>query len=670
MLLERLAIENYGAYRGRSEFVLSATDEKPIVLIGGLNGAGKTTIFESLMIALYGRNYIGRRATRREYTDFLSKKMHRHDGVQADTASVGVSFRFYHNGHDDMYDVSRNWSRDGSSITERLMIRKNGEPMDDVDESKWQSFLEGLLPLGIARLFFFDGEKMVRMTKWDASGNAEMKASLDTLLGTEIINRLRSDLDLYTVRNSGRDAATANKAIMKEYEDLIKEKDSIASELEVLTMEAERKNAEIKDLGMQIGVKESKISGIGGGYADIRGKLLTQRAVLLEKMRQQTKSIHDEFGEDAPLYMMTSLLGRMTDRIEEDMRIMQQRMSATMVQSGLDKIKKEMSSDTFWPAGTDGPALSRTISDKLDEIFAGKDVDRDVFFDMTSGDASHMLEKISRLRDGRKSILTKLEEHGRTSKVLDRIESDLAKVPRDDELGPRISEINSLHQDVGMLRSEVGHIEQQISSKHAYQKILKNKLGKLIESVHKNEMSDTSIQLASKIKDVLETYRARVKEYKMCELESNLLDALNVLMHKKHIQGIRVDRDTFQISMHEGGDGTSPGNPKSMGERQMIGTALLWAIAKTSGRSLPFVIDTPLGRLDGKHLSNLTERFYPFASHQIILLSTDREIGPKEYGRLSQHISRSYKITCSEEKSVTTVSDGYFTDEVEVVAEA
>lgn len=670
MLLERLAIENYGAYRGRSEFVLSATDERPIVLIGGLNGAGKTTIFESLMIALYGKNYVGRRATRREYADFLSKKMHRHGGVQAETASVEVSFRFYHNGHDDMYDVSRNWSRDGSSITEHLMIRKNGEPMDNADESKWQSFLEGLLPLGIARLFFFDGEKMVRMTKWDTSGNAEMKASLDTLLGTEIINRLRSDLDLYTVRNSGRDAATANKAIMKEYEDLRKEKDVIASELEVLTTEAERKNAEIKDLGMQIGVKESKISGIGGGYADIRGKLLTQRAVLLEKMRQQAKLIHDEFGEDAPLYMMTSMLCRLTDRMEEDMSIMQQRMSAAMVQRGLDRIKKEMSSDTFWPAGADGPALSRIVSDRLDDIFAGKDVDRDVFFDMTSGDASQMLEKISRLGDGRKSILTKLEEHGRTRKALERIESDLAKVPRDDELGPRISEINSLHQNVGMLRSEVAHIEQQMSSKHAYQKILKNKLGKLLESVHKNEMSDTSIQLASKIKDVLETYHARVKEYKMCELESNLLDALNVLMHKKHIQDIRVDRDTFQISMYEGGDDTSPGNPKSMGERQMIGTALLWAIAKTSGRSLPFVIDTPLGRLDGKHLSNLTDRFYPFASHQIILLSTDREIGPKEYARLLQHISRSYKITCSEEKSVTTVSDGYFKDEGEVVAEA
>ena len=103
------------------------------------------------------------------------------------------------------------------------------------------------------------------------------------------------------------------------------------------------------------------------------------------------------------------------------------------------------------------------------------------------------------------------------------------------------------------------------------------------------------------------------------------------------------------------------GNLLAMGERQIFGTAMLWAIAKTCGRVLPFVIDTPLGRLDGEHLTNLTEKFYPFASHQLILLSTDREIGPKEYDKLSKYISHSYHITWDRRKSITTVHDGYFT---------
>ena len=100
-----------------------------------------------------------------------------------------------------------------------------------------------------------------------------------------------------------------------------------------------------------------------------------------------------------------------------------------------------------------------------------------------------------------------------------------------------------------------------------------------------------------------------------------------------------------------------------MGERQIIGTALLWAIARTSGRALPFVIDTPLGRLDGLHRDNLTERFYPSASHQTILLSTDKEIGHAEYENMRDLVSRSYRIECDQNGSNTDIKLGYFEGE-------
>ena len=131
MLFERLVIENYGVYEGRSEFDLTTTPEKPIVLVGGLNGAGKTTIFESIMIALYGRAYIA----------FIADKIHRHEGRRAGRASVEVAFRFHHDGSEDLYSVSRLWDVDGASVEETLRVSKNGDPMTDVDESLWQSFI-------------------------------------------------------------------------------------------------------------------------------------------------------------------------------------------------------------------------------------------------------------------------------------------------------------------------------------------------------------------------------------------------------------------------------------------------------------------------------------------------------------------------------------------------
>ena len=279
---------------------------------------------------------------------------------------------------------------------------------------------------------------------------------------------------------------------------------------------------------------------------------------------------------------------------------------------------------------------------------------------MSPDDISWMQQKIAKIHEGHKALSRRLEEYGKTKVRLDTVLSDMAKIPKDDEIGPRVSEINSMYEEVGMLKSEETHIAQQISSKRAYRKILQSKIVSSIKSIHKNNTNVSGMRLASRMQQVLDTYSVDLKETKMKELEDHLLHTARMLLHKDIIAKVTVDRDTFEIRVYDDESEQIPGGLLSMGERQIVGTALLWAIARTCGRPLPFVIDTPLGRLDGQHLENLVKRFYPFASHQIILLSTDREIGANEFAQLSEHISRSYRITCNEQKSVTTVREGYF----------
>ena len=68
----------------------------------------------------------------------------------------------------------------------------------------------------------------------------------------------------------------------------------------------------------------------------------------------------------------------------------------------------------------------------------------------------------------------------------------------------------------------------------------------------------------------------------------------------------------------------------SAGEKQLLAISLLWGLARVSEKHLPVAIDTPLARLDSSHRQNLIERYFPTASHQVILLSTDTEIGKAE----------------------------------------
>ena len=662
MLLERLSIENYGVYAGRSTLDLVTTPEKPIVLIGGLNGAGKSTIFECIMVALYGRTYLGRRATKKEYAEFVAERVHKHRGMRADSASVEVAFRFYHNGSEDGYVVNRSWTVEGASVLEAFSVSKNGKPMTDVDESQWQSFVEGLIPRGIARLFFFDGEQIVRITEWGRQNNTEVKSSRDTLLGTEIVRQLHSDLELYLVRMAGK--KRDSDAVGQKYEQLNREKDALVSEIDALEVERSKKESAMDEMESMISSKEQKVLGAGGGYADIREGLLAQRAALEEKIRHQGKAITDELSGDAPLYLVTSLLGRIKRQMEADTDAVRQRASVHVAREKMHEIKKELESAQFWPPGTDAESASSAVRHLLDRMF--KEPPGDVIFDVAPNETAWMTQKIARMQEGHDSLHQKITEYGETTASFEKADAELARVPRDDEIGPQISEINEMHEEVGILKAEIAHIDQGISSKRAYCKILQNKIKDSISQIHKDAATDRGVHLASKMQDVLDTYSAGLMEKKMAALESNLLDIARLLLHKKMLSRIEIDRETFEIRAYDAADSLIPGGLLSMGERQIVGTALLWALARTSGRSLPFVIDTPVGRLDGQHLANLTDRFYPFASHQTILLSTDREIGHKEFEILRGHISRSYRITHDEAKSATSVSEGYFEEERQV----
>ena len=54
MIIKRLVLHNFGVYAETNEFRFKT--KKPIVLIGGLNGRGKTTFLNAILLSLYGAN--------------------------------------------------------------------------------------------------------------------------------------------------------------------------------------------------------------------------------------------------------------------------------------------------------------------------------------------------------------------------------------------------------------------------------------------------------------------------------------------------------------------------------------------------------------------------------------------------------------------------------------
>src|SRR5688572_10344028 len=165
MIITRLTVENFGVFRGQVEIVLSPRylldETRPVILFGGKNGAGKTTILEAVRLCLYGRIALGSRVRKIDYHTYLQERIHRTaDNTLLHQASVQLGFEFVHAGVRSSYAAQRTWSVEGRNVQERIYIYKDGQSFKDVDDTHWDEFLRDLIPPGIANLFFFDGEQI------------------------------------------------------------------------------------------------------------------------------------------------------------------------------------------------------------------------------------------------------------------------------------------------------------------------------------------------------------------------------------------------------------------------------------------------------------------------------------------------------------------------------
>ena len=667
MLLTKVTLKNYGVFRDENVFDFTCSQEKPIILCGGTNGAGKTTLFESIMLCLYGISFFDKRTTRKQYDKFLGQKIHRFLGtpISADHASIIVEFKFFHNGGVDDYSVDRTWRNEDGKIIEDLIIQKNEEPLDSVEESQWQSFIQELIPRGIAKLFFFDGEKIVKIAE-DGNEDIEIKSSFDTLLGLDLVEQLHSDLRIHVMRNIKGDS----KDLQEKFDNLEREKEETNSEIGYFREKIAQKNIEIENLRKEISELEAKVSKLGGGYASKRELMVNRQAIYQVKLDAVQNRIRELCTGVMPFCVIPKQLDQVKEQLHKDQDSLKQQFEKEILEDRFGTISSELKSEQFWEKIDVDNTIKDTISERLAEKFSeqiNKNQDQaKSMFNFSPKDMSELFGVIDKVTNEiPKYIEKETKELNDYTEELRKIDTVLKTAPKDDEIGPLITKLNSLHSELGSITSEINHLERQIGSKTAFTKLVNAKLRDMLSEQYKNKNANVQVKLSQKVQKVLDEYSEKLKIKKLKLLEEYLLEAISILIHKEDfVEKVSINKETFEITLYSKHDTVIPKNLLSKGEQQMFATAVLWALAKTSGKPLPFIIDTPLARLDIEHRQNLVDKFFPQASHQVIIFSTDAEIDSKDYLKLLPNISRSYAMRYHAGKGKTTKTDGYFWNEM------
>lgn len=662
MRLTKLILEDIGIYRGHNEFEFPTKPDRPIVLYGGINGAGKSTMFESIPLCLYGQNGLDIKMTKKKYHQKIQRLFHRYKdkNVRSQDASISLEFEYARNGDIFHYKITRNWQNNEGKVDEFLTLyKKSGSKytkVNMVNDSQVQLMINQMIPRAIAGLFFFDGEKIKDIAQ-NGDEHLYIKSSFDSLLGLNIADQLRKDIGLHILRSSGDE----DKAILAELEQLNKEKKTMETKLIGMNQKRIFLNGDISLKNRDLEEMERQFFEIGGAHAEDRERLMRKKEELSKHMTNLESRTRQALEGDLPLATIPEQLEQVRNMLLEDGERIKISFTIEATQSAYEHLMEK-----FGPSiHSQKPAVREFLMEKLQEIINAKMASisnkKKPDFDFSLSDMTEIKQKIDSVLAQDYSGLAKYhKEHQECAEQLDEVSARLTVVPQHDEAGPLYSRIKAITLEIGEMEKESQTLEILEAQEKSKLVLLNSKIRKILSAKKARHRNQLGLELAPKIQIVLEEYSHLLRAKKIMLLESNILDGIKKCFHKSRlITDVSIDPKTYKVILYSN-ENEIPKETLSQGELQLYVMAIVWGLAKTSGRPLPFIVDTPLARLDMEHRENLIQNFYPDASHQIIMFSTNTEVVNSYYDLIKPHVSQTMLIQYDSQKDESTIGEGYF----------
>lgn len=663
MIIDSLSVLDFRVFSGAHNFDLAPKIKRgknaPIVLFGGLNGGGKTTILSALKLALYGKGVLGSGATVAEYHQYLRECIHRaHNSIAKPTrASVELTFRYAQYGVISSYQLIRDWFVDPSGkVKEGLIISRDGQPLTELSYDQAQAFLNELIPIGVSELFFFDGEKIASLAE-ETSGDA-LRESINKLLGLDLIDRLHSDLSVIirgrSVKKASEDRKQKIANAERAYDDLKKQLAEIREKLLLMRVNTVEANKNLSHV-------EASINARGGAWSASRQEETVNLDSLVGEKKAIEHTLHDMLSGLLPFAITQSLNEKLLAQLDNEQRAQKAQVLSEYLQRQQSNFLAEVES-TFAMTKEQLPALQdiflRTFGSEVASSFQHQSPVHELS-DTQRFSITHRLQNdVGSLQQRAAGLVMTLQE---ADSQIESARENIARAPDEKVLIP-------LFNEQGQLQGRLSALEEQRSVMVEEAKALLNclsmaarQLDDLYTEIAESQEEERLTGLAQNARDVLKEFSIRARIEKLKELESQFYTSFNGLARKENRNlSIQIDPNSFEVVLIDDEGVILRKEELSAGEKQIFAISILEALARTSGRSLPVVIDTPLGRLDSIHRKKLVENYFPKTSHQVIILSTDTEIDYAFYEGLQGSISHSYHLVYSPETRSTQAEEGYF----------
>ena len=658
MYFTRVELHNFGIYKGTHE--MSLTDQigdRNITLVGGLNGRGKTTFHDAILLALYGKQavrYIQEKAY--SYEKLLLDHINKH--ATDDVTFVAVTLALNEN---EQYRVKRSWSVRNGKVETKVLVEKNGTE-DTYLGSNWDYYIEEILPFGIARFFFFNNEKITQLA--DDTSFEQIKASIKSAIGVSTIERSIRHVDEVIRRKTKTIEAFSKSDDYVTYKDVeaqITTLDQRLAEGQQNLNEFERQRDHLVAV---LEAREKEFWSTGGDLSRNREAIKQEMQRIKDDVAQTNDQIMKlAVDPSTPLFMCRQLVTQSYNGEIDFQNREAKRYSENMI---LQKHKELI--QRLADSGLDAQTIA-TVKTIISDVLVGHLSDEAVA-PLKKGMSSTSMMLYERLIS---EVFQTLAQH---------IENliDLVNSKEDEWLGldahlgegtektlamQLYEKVKSLESDKALVEADIQRQKDAIESMKRQREILVSKRIQLIKALAEKENAHEDdarvLKYAAMSIEVLTEFKQRLQREKVSKLSAMATQCFHELVDKDSlVSQILIDPDTLDVTMLDLDGRELLKNQLSAGEQQMFAISIVWALALSSGYKAPVIIDTPMARLDSAHRTNFVTKYLPAASSQVMVLSTDEEIYGRYLDLVRDKVVDYYTLLYREEEQCTSIVHGYF----------
>lgn len=721
MRINRLTISNISSFEGESTIDFSVIDKsKNIILVGGKNGAGKSSLFLAMKLALYGPLTFNYQSVNPIYITRI-KDLINHNAYSKSKviAYSEIEISLYEERTHVDYKIRRNWELINKKLHESVYIYKQNELLNPEQINFFLEYLNTVLPVNLFNLYFFDGERIDEMFE-GLKYNNFIKKSLLTLYSVDVFEVLRKYLDNYVVKTKGDEEL---EHAQEEFGRIIYELEEHENRIKTIEEEIDTIQKEIDYAEIELKNEEGSFHK-AGGLTKQEQESISAELLQHEKIKNENNLKLKSFVEDLmPFVICGEFSGNIKSQLELEADVKRfELISNEFTPEFTSSILVESISELDFDFKNTEKIneLSNIVYNKIFEnLKPNNNGNFKILHDLSSDQKDRVISTINRVFDFKSNeVVSNIMLKEKAQKSTKALNKKLRNSLNETDVAAFMKKINNIENNILDLKRKSEKKESEYEEyKEKIKKLEFEKL-RIKEGLKSKTQQSNVYDISEKLSQMMNKLVQEVSRSKFNELEQAFLLIFKKIMRKDNIiDFIKID-DDFSLNLYQeqqyrlselsllianlGYEGfidrigdkgkhilydylsvendielqaelklnSNDINIKlykkiglgqlSKGEKQIFTLSLYWAMIKIVDHEIPFIIDTPYARIDTQHRDQITQEFFTTISDQVIILSTDEEINEQYYNSMRSSIAHEYLLLNDKDENKTTVKEGYF----------